>query len=338
MLSLLLFLSALALAVFAISLMTPIVGDYFSFARPTTLAFLRGESNLYDSQSPYFYNAPWTLALWIPFVGFPYTIGQMAHELLYILCVLVSIALVRKNVPKAGILFVIFNIPCFILIVAAGTDALLLLGVVLGYVALSRKNSGLLAVSFFVMATKPQNVVLVVLLLLYASHDWKATLLPIGAAVVSGLFIGLDWPLRYVDHLQIQPPLADPRIELWQALPPVPLATLALLAILALAYLVRREGFNEWTFGLALVTNLVFSVYVLWVHFIVLIPVLLFLARRDWRLALIPWLVSWLLPFTPRGAPWFGMIYPLSVFVVLWLVVLVGPQRTVADTRLSLRA
>jgi hypothetical protein len=125
------------------------------------------------------------------------------HELLYILCVLVSVALLQKNVPKIGILFAIFNIPCFILIVAAGTDALLLLGVALGYVALSRKNSGLLAVSFFVMATKQQNVVLVALLLLYISRDWKATWLPIIAGIVAGLFIGLDWPLRYIYQLQI---------------------------------------------------------------------------------------------------------------------------------------
>jgi hypothetical protein len=121
-------------------------------------------------------------------------------------------------------------------------------------------------------------------------------------------------------------------------MPFIPLAALAFVAILALAYLVKRVGFNEWTFGLALATNLVFSVYALWVHFIVLIPVLLFLARRDWRLALIPWSVSWLLPFTPRGATWLGMIYPLTLFIVLWLIVLWGSRPTAASTRLAPRA
>ena len=85
-----LFLAALLGVLYAVSRLTPIVGDYFSFFRPTTVAFVRGDTNLYDATSIGFFNAPWALALWIPFIGFPYAVGQAAHELVYILSFIVS--------------------------------------------------------------------------------------------------------------------------------------------------------------------------------------------------------------------------------------------------------
>lgn len=308
-----LFLSALLGVLYAISRLTPIVGDYFSFFRPTTIAFLGGETNLYDPRAPGFFNAPWALALWIPFVGFPYWFGQAVHELVYILCLLISIALLQKHVPRAGVLFAIFNIPAFILVVAAGIDSFVLLGVALAYVAAGRRHAQLLAVALFVLATKPQNVVLVGVICLYALRTWKPLLLTLGAAVVSALFIGFDWPLRYLTYLQSSPPLPEKRVDLWLSVPPVILVASALLAVAGLVYLVKRDGFNEWTFSLALATNIVFSPYVLWAHLVLLVPVLLFLARRDWRLAAIVWLSSWLLPM-------FGMAYPIVAFIVLWFV------------------
>lgn len=337
--SLLLFLASLLLAIFAIYLMTPIVGDYYSFMRPVTLAFLSGERNLYDFQSPNLYYAPWAMGLWIPFVAYPYLVGQEANTFIVLLIALISIALLQKGVPQVAILLAVLNIPNLVLIVSGEVDALILFGVVIGYIAVRRKNTALLAVALFIMAMKPQNVLLVITFFLIISRAWKSVLLPIGAALASGFLIGLDWPLRYLSNLQSAPPMIDRRVELWRSdIPPIILAVLAILAIAALVYVVKRDGFNEWAFSLAIATNLVFSVYALWVHFVLLIPILLFLARRDWRLALIPWSISWFLPFTPRGAPWFGMIYPLTVFFVLWLVVLAGPQRTVADARLSPRA
>lgn len=320
--SLLVFLAALVLAVYAFSLVTPIVGDYFSFFRPTTIAFLRGDSNLYDAQSFGFLNAPWALAIWIPFVGFPYWVGQSAHVLLYLSFVIISLALLRKDVPLIGVVFAVFNIPAFILMVAAGIDSFVLLGIALAFVATLRRHAGLLSVALFILATKPQNVALVALVCLYASRDWKATWLTIGAAVVSGLFVGLDWPLRYISYMQTWPPLIERRVELWAFLPPVMLVAAAVFALAALVYLLRRDGFNEWTFSLALTTNLVFSPYVLFAHFVLLIPALLFIARRNWRLALVPWLASWLLLFSPPNIPWFGMLYPISVFALLWVIVL----------------
>ncbi len=309
---------ALLVALYAISLITPIVGDYFSFFRPSTLAFLRGESNLYDSASPGFFNAPWALALWIPFVSFPYAIGQAAHELVYILFFIAAVALLRQHVPLPGVLFAIFNIPAFVLIVAAGIDSFALLGVALILIATRRRHTLLFAVALFILATKPQNVILVAALCLYSFRAWKSLLLPLAAAAVSALFIGLDWPLRYWAFMSSSPPLPERRVELWNTVPPIALVPVALVALIALLYLVRRDGFNDWTFSIALTTNLVFTPYALWVHFVLLVPVLLFVARLNVGLAAVIWLSSWLLPQ-------FGMAYPIVAFLVLWWVVLRYP-------------
>ncbi len=313
-----LFAAALLVALYAISLMTPIVGDYISVFRPTTLAFLRGETKLYDTPSLTFYNAPWALALWIPFVSFPYAIGQGAHELVYILFFIAAVALLQKGVPRAGILFAFINIPAFLLVVAAGIDSFALLGAALIFVATRRRHALLFAVALFILATKPQNVLLASALCLYFFRAWKALLLPLAAVIVSALFVGLDWPLRYWAFLSTSPPIPERRVELWLTVPPTVLVPLALVALAAFLYLVRRDGFNEWTFSIALATNLVFSPYALWVTFVLLVPVLLFVARLNVWLAALLWLSSWFLPQ-------FGMVYPIVAFVVLWSVVLWYP-------------
>lgn len=311
-LAVLLFLLALALVLFALSLTVPIVGDYFSFFRPTTLAFLRGESNLYDAASPGYYNAPWALAIWIPFVSFPYAVGQGAHELLYLLFLLAAVWLLQKDVPRVGILFALLNIPAFILLMAAGIDSFVLLGIALAYVAVRRHHAGVLAVALFILATKPQNVLLVIALCLYASRQWKAVWLPIASVIVSSLFIGLDWPLRYLVYLRDNPPMQAWRVELWNSVPLLVLVPLAFVALSAFAWFVWRRGFTEMTFSLAVATNLVFSPYVTVSHMVGLVPVLLFLARRNVKLALVLYLASWLIPV-------FGMAYPIAALVILWL-------------------
>ena len=313
----LLAIGALVAVVLALQFLTPIiVGDYHEFTRPTTLAFLRGDSNLYDAGSFSFYNAPWALAIWLPFVSYPYVVGQSAHELVYIGCLVLSLWLFQKKMkaPRLGVLFATFNFPVFVLIVAAGIDSVVLLGVALGYIAARRRHAGLLAVALFILATKPQNVVLVAALFLYTVREWRAVLLTFGAVIVSGAFIGFDWIGRYWSYLQASPPAAASRVELWDKLP-VPLIVLAaLVALAALAWLVRREGFTDLTFGLAITTNLVFGVYILWAHFVGLIPVVLVIARRDVRLAAVLFVLGWFL-IQP-------MTYPVAAFVILWLLAL----------------
>lgn len=317
-----LFALSLALALYALHLVTPIVGDYFSFFRPTALAFLRGESNLYDAGSSGYFNAPWALAIWLPFVAFPYLVGQSAHVLAYLGCILVSVALLRKGVPGIGVLASLFNLPMFVVLMAAGIDPFVLLGVTLAYIAIHRHHVGLGSVALFVLLAKPQSVLIIMSLLVYFLRSWKVFVFPSLAAFGSALFIGIDWPLRYFYYLQANPPLSEPRVELWRFVPAVPLILLGLASLAVLVFLVRRKSPDDLIFAFALTTGFVFAPYALWPHFVALTPAFFVIARRSLRLALPVYISLWLLP-------WFGMAYPLALFAALGFVIVHDNLRAV---------
>lgn len=306
--ALLLFLVALAMLVFAVSILSLHTDDFEYYYYPATQAFLNG-SSLYDANSPAFYNAPWLLGLWMPFAFFPYAVSQCANTVMIVLAFLGSFWLLRA--PKSVMLMSIFMLPASAVIMHGQMDGIILLGVALGYVAVQKRHAGLLSVALFLLAIKPVSVILVALWLIGASRQWKAALLSIGAVLVCALFLGWDWIFRYITY-SMNHPVDSARVELWRTFSPWLLVPLAILAIAALAFIIRRRGFSDWTFGLAIATNLVFAPYVLWAHFVLLVPALLFLARRNVKLALVLYLASWLIPSFP-------MAYPIAALVILWL-------------------
>jgi hypothetical protein len=313
-LALLLLATALVLAVYAISLLWPLSTDYYYYYYPTLIRFLGDQTRLYDTSSPAFYNVPWLLGVWMPFAGFPYPVAQYFNTLLILVCLLASVAMFRRGVPRIAVGFAILNFPCAALVRNGQTDAFVLLGVAIGYVAVRRRNIPLLSVALCLLAIKPVSVILVAIWFLAALRDLRALLLPFAATIFSAFFIGFDWPFRYLTYT-LQHPVNNPRVELWRLdISPVFLATLGLIALLAFLVLLRRRGFDDWTFGLALTTNFVFSPYLLWAHYVALIPVFLLLARQHLRLATIVYLSSFLLL-------WFGEFYPIAMFIALWLIV-----------------
>jgi hypothetical protein len=314
-LSLAFLVAALVLAAYAIFLVAPLQGDYYQFYYPSLIRFLGGGTRLYDASSPPFYNAPWLLGFWIPFAGFPYLVGQYANTLLILVSALASLWMFRRSTPRVAVFLAIFSLPCLALVVHGQVDALVLLGVTLGYFAVRRRNTALLSVALCLLAIKPVSVILVALWFLAASRQWKALSIPFVAVVLCAIFLGFDWPMRYVTYT-LQHPLDAPRVELWRLdISPILLGTLTLAALLAFLLLVKRRGFDDWTFGLALTTNFVFSPYLLWAHYVALIPALLILARPQLKFAVLVYLSSFLLP-------WFGAAYPIAMFLAQWLTVL----------------
>lgn len=306
--ALLLFLFALALLVFAVSILSLHTDDFEYYYYPAIQAFLNG-SSLYDANSPAFYNAPWLLGLWMPFAFFPYAISQYANTAMIVLSFLGSLWLLRA--PKSVMLMSIFMLPAYTVIMHGQMDGIILFGIAIGYVAVQKRHAGLLSVALLLLAIKPISVILVALWFLGASRQWKAVLLSIGAVIVNSFFLGWDWIFRYVIY-SMNHPVDAARVELWRTFSPWLLVPLAILAVAALAFVVWRHGFTDWTFGLSIATNLVIAPYVLWAHFVLLVPILLFLARRNVILALVLYLASWLIPV-------FGMVYPIAALVILWL-------------------
>jgi hypothetical protein len=104
-------------------------------------------------------------------------------------------------------------------------------------------------------------------------------------------------------------------------------AVLTLLAVAGFLGLAWRVGLSQWTLSVALATNLAFTPYANDNHFVVLIPAFIFVARHDWRLAVLAYLTTW----TPLlrliwgyGASSIDIVYPFVLLVASWLVGLRG--------------
>jgi hypothetical protein len=152
--------------------------------------------------------------------------------------------------------------------------------------------------------------------------------------VFSSLLVGLDWPGRFIANLgQVDDELA---ILIWRAaeqfgLPSWPLIILGLIAAGAFLRLGWREGMSERTVGIAVATNFVFTIYAHSAHYVLLIPVFAYVARRNRWMALLAWGFTWaplLRESIGPEAMWVSIFYPAILLIGLWFI----PPATVKIT------
>ena len=293
---------------------------------------------LYSAGTRY-YDAPWLLAILVPLTQLPQPLAQAILGTASVLMAIGAVHMLRQSRRATlwALVFGLANLHTFSLLFRGQIDALVLLGVGLGWFAVSRRRPWLLSVALWLLSTKPPNVLLVMLLLLWAIRhwpwqDWLRAFSLVGVSMLcSFIAFGLDWPLRYVLYIRETPPgLVNVVATIWRgattlAIPLwLPLG-LALLCLVVWVYWVMRTGFHLGTLALALAINFVFSPYVLGYHFIVLLPALVYVAQADARLALAASLCTW----TPLARQWGGfeiawidVTYPLALLVATWIVLL----------------
>lgn len=306
--------------------------DYEMTYRPVTEKFLQGETQLYDSESRGFYNAPWMIVLFVPSAFFSPTMGYIVLNSLLWLLILAALWWLKHRLlapPALALWLAVLNLHIFSLFFLGQVDGLLLTGTVLGWLGIQQQRPWVLGLGFMILATKPLNVILVGLLFLVGIRHWKPvdigkTLLPtVGAWVLSSLLIGLDWPLRYLDNLSADPPDTLLIMTIWEAANSlnIPHWPIALAGIVATGWFVRiawREGVSGWTVSLAVALNLLFSNYAYSHHYVILIPAFLYIAQGQPRAMWICYAIMWT-PFV-RGAlgqmP-LDILYPLLLWVVL---------------------
>ena len=204
----------------------------------------------------------------------------------------------------------------------------------LGWLALRQERPWLMAVAWWLLAIKPPNVLLVILLYLWSMRRWRArqwlsaVSLTVLSLLASSLLLGWDWPRRYLDNMRAEPPLTFLISSVWRGAEQLgvrqwPLLVLGMLALGGWLALVRREGLSERSLSLGLAVNLLFSPYTLSYHYILLLPTFLYVARRDWRWALLAYLTTWT-PFLRLlggfDITWVDSSYPLALLVGAWWV------------------
>ncbi len=330
----------IALAIAAIIILTilmsrvwPLGPDYYFYYRPVAEAFLSGQTRLYDSLEAGFYNAPWGLLITIPLTWFSLYMGQAVLVVASLLCLLAAVRLLQRDhaLPVYAIALALANLHTFDLLLRGQIDAFILPGLVLGYMGIRQKRPLLLSFAFWLLAIKPVNVVLPALLFLYAIRQWPrrdqllALSLPLLSVPLAGVFIGFDWPLRYVQAFAGRPPNDYLSISLWHMaeflhLPAWPFVILAAAALAIFARTVRRQGFTERTLYTAIALNLIFTVYANGNHYILLIPVFLYVARHSRRWALLAYAMTWTPLLRAVGGfdlAWVDLLYPIVLLAAL---------------------
>ncbi len=314
------FLGGLVLVSYATTLIWLFMYDFDTSFYPTAGQWLAGHTNLYDKPGVEFYNAPWLLGLVVPLANMPRQQAAIVFTALTLISVVTSIVIVSRNRPLNVVGMAVINPTLMSLIANGQVDALPLLGVCIGYLAVKRNNVALLSASFFIMAIKPYNVILVIALYLFVSREWRALAFPLLAYFASSMFIGFDWPFRVILQLQNSPPPVAPESTIWRAgLPGFMIIGLLVLALLGFVRQVRAEGLGERTLALALATTLTFTPYALLAHYVLLIPGFLFVAQRNLFLAVLAYLTTWVLVVAPPGQPWSAVAYPSTLFALVWV-------------------
>ena len=187
------------------------------------------------------------------------------------------------------------------------------------------------------LSTKPTNVVLPALLMLYAVLRWPKkdlarAMAPLALVFAASLPIaGWDWPVRYVWFLRTYPNpstyklltpwgSAEYSISLWSNITPV--LQVLLLALLAGAVIwqvkVIRKGINRENVLALLSINIAGSPYILVYHMIYLAPVTGWILAQNLRLGFALALVAILdlvLLFLGQG----NLLYPLAAFLGMML-------------------
>jgi len=313
----------------------PIGVDYYFTFHPVTKKLLAGETQLYDRQTLGFYNAPWVLLFFVPLTALSLRVGQAVFIVGTMVMLLASTHLVRekRSFPGYALVFALLNLHTFDVLIRVQVDGFVPLGVALGWWAIHQRRPWMLSLAFWLMAIKPINVVLVAAVYLIAIRHWsraeqaKVLVLPVISLLASFVILGVDWPLRYLEMYQLDPPdKAYLTLTLWRIarsidFPFWPLILLATVCVALALWLAWRVGLHRWTLSIALATNLVFAQYATGNHYVNLIPAVLFIAARSCRLATLAYATT----FTPllrlalgtRVAP-VDLLYPIILFAAAW--------------------
>ncbi len=360
-LALVLFCTVVIALILVMASIWPTGVDYYFIFYPVTKKFLAGETRLYDVQTLGFYNAPWVLLFFAPLTALSLRLGQAVFLVGTMGLLLGSAHLVREEraFPPLAVLLALLNLHTFDVLIRVQVDGFVPFGVALGWWAIRRRHPWLLSLAFWLLAIKPINVVVVAAIYLIAIRHWsrreqiQVFAFPVISLLISFVVLGADWPLRYLDSYQLDPPdRAYLTLTLWRIARSVdfpfwPLIVLAAACVALTLWLAWRVGLHRWTLSIALATNLVFAQYATGNHYVNLIPAMLFIATRSRRVAALAYLTT----FTPLLRAWFGvrvapidLLYPITLLIASWyfavqdgLVTLPRAQRPL-DQRFARRA
>jgi hypothetical protein len=212
------------------------------------------------------------------------------------------------------------------LVLLSQWDGLIVGGVGLAWYAIVQRRPWLLGVALAIIGTKPTNalIIAVVLLVGLIRLRWSPAMigrvLVVPLLCVLGAFVacGLDWPVRYLAHLQADPPRGA-NISFWLApgAPWLP-AGVALGALIGLV----RVPFGRYQLAAALVAGLIISPFVVPYHFVGTAPALALIAYHHLPVGITLWVVALagLIAFALGGSAFVLLAYLIIVMIAIVLL------------------
>ena len=315
-----------ALAAWAMAYWLPAAYDWHMFFRPAVLGWLQG-------RSPYavevgFPNPPWMLLCLLPFALPPEPVGRALLVIFTVTVFVMALRSVRRR--RLASVLTLLSFPFLISFWNGQMEAFPMLGVVIGYWAIQKRRPGWLSVGLLLMAIKPQETALVILVMLWAVRRWhwkewaRTVALPAIALIFSLVVFRLDW-LRILLVTGDAMPQTWVNISwVWRVVAPVwPwLAMVYSLSVVALALaLTLPRPLTRYTVAVVVVATVLASPYVA-SHHLVLALVLAWPWLLDRQLAL--GLVVYLTTLTPlarwqgdQALNWLDFFFPVVVMAAL---------------------
>jgi len=315
--------------------------DYGIFT-DTARGWLSGQIHLYDGQTE-FYFAPYAILAFVPFTVIPQPFGQFIFAIIVLAALVWATWKLTGSTPWWTLAIGLATVYTALLVFNGQWDSIVLAGLAMGWIALENSNPWLMGFSFIVLGTKPTNILLPALLLLFSMRNWsklklaQTTIIPLIFVIISGFIAGWNWPLTYISNYREHPNppnyvVVTPWTQAlylrsyWEYLDKVGTILLCVFCIVAIILLIRRLRFklDRKTLSIALAINLVASPHALLYCFIFLAPIhiLILNEHRRWGLllygaALIDLIFIWL------GIGVF--IFPLVTLLVIMIIELM-PQ------------
>ncbi len=257
------------------------------------------------AQIPRLNNPPWVLLLLTPLSLLP---PAIMHGLLVSVTALALYWAMRSYRRfKAAFLLALISMPMLATVWNGQLEFIPLAGVALGYAAVQRRRPVWLSIALLLMAAKPQETWLIVILMLAASwqlwsrRDWLKIVLPAGSiALLTSAWLGFDWLARMINGAATYGSDWE-NISLWKLGQSLPAPVGALLwggVALATLVLLRRTRLSRQGLALAAVGGNLLSPYLT-------LPQILGAVAFSWGFLF------------DRSLPWGGLAYLASLTPLL---------------------
>jgi hypothetical protein len=298
--------------------------------------WVAGRMDLYEAGSVYYNYTPWLAFFYLPLSFIPNPFGQLIFNIISLSLLIWSTWYLSKPISWRAMAISLTTIYTAMLIIQGQWDAIVLASLTLGWIGFQRKNPWLVGIALVGMTTKYTNVIIPMLILLFAIRSWPikklilTAVIPLGIFGISFVIAGWDWPIRYFHLLKVTMAYFQKYevttlfsntsypVSYRLILPPLGSILTILLALLSLYLLFRllRRGVSLDSMNLALALNLVVSPYFTFHHIIYLAPLQARLLKKHqiWGFVLVGTaIIDALLLWLGVGL----IIYPIVALVIV---------------------